>query len=975
MDTRDEVTPAAAARPPNVLLIEDDADLCRVVAALLSDAGFGIRVVYTAVAGLAEAREDQPDLILLDINLPDPDGDGLNLLARLQGAPQTAAIPVVVMSGRTDRATQTAARTAGALAFLPKPFDAEALLATVRTHAVARPSAPHASDWERAIAQGVSRLVHADLDAERVCRAVLDGSTELLSLTAATLWLAEGDWLALRLQSAIYEPLVRANPRIRIGEGLVGLVARDRRPLTVPNVSTDPRVLNRETFAALGLRGFIAVPLLHDGRLLGVLSGAGTAPGDFSAEDVQMLGALAEHAATVLAQVRLVSESERRRATAEALAALATEVSAAHEPGAVLDRILAYVKQLVDAEVAYLDVLGPPEGQTGILKLVGARGPRFAQFASRSGRGIAGWVIRHDRPFRTDDYLAEPCITHDFDDVAREEGLTAALAVPVRLRGRMVGILGAMRRDARPFTEDDERVLGQLATQASVALGNVWLYQEVARAKAQWEATADHLHDGLALIDAGRRILRINRTLATWIGRASEALTGRTLDEVLDTYASPHARARIEEAQSGGSPRLATVESAALGRTFEETLAPVAESEAGVHGLVVMLRDVTEARRMQDQLLRSEKLASLGEMLAGVAHELNNPLTGVLGFAQLLEAQVADPAHREDLRKLAQEALRAARIVQQLLRFARQHSPERRATDLNHLAAAAALAIEVECRAAGIAVETDLAPELPVSFLDPHQIQQVAVALVTNARQAMTGAGRKGRIRIATRHAGGVLELEVADQGPGIPPDILPRIFDPFFTTKAPGEGTGLGLSLCHSVVAAHGGEIWADGTAGGWTTFRVRLPVILPPAVHQAAGPLPPGSNDAALARRSIPRAAQALRVLVADDEPAIRDLATDVLTARGHAVETAPDGHVALRRLGAASFDVLLIDVRMPGLDGRATVEQLRLGDGAAPRRIVVMTGDAVRDETRQWLDATRLPVLEKPFTLEALTSAVEG
>ncbi|HEX7124891.1 MAG TPA: response regulator [Thermodesulfobacteriota bacterium] len=962
MAPRDERPPSSAPRTPNVLVIEDDVDLCRMLADGLAAAGFDVHVACTAVAGLAEAREREPDVVLLDLTLPDL--DGLSLLARLQGAERTASIPVVVVSDRADDATRSAALAAGARAFVAKPLDMGALLATLRPHLAARRADRPGPGWERAIAQGVSRLVHADLDAERVCRAVLDGAMEILSLAAATLWLVEGEWLVLRLQSAMYEPYVRAHPRIRLGEGLIGLVARDHRPLTVADVSTDLRVLNRAVFAGLGLRGFIAVPLLHDDRLLGVLSGARTTPGHFGDEDVQMLAALAEHAATVLAQVRLLGESERRRATAEALAALAAEVSAAHEPETVLDRVVAYVKQLVEAEIAYLEVLKPPEGQATILKLVGARGTRMARIAPAEGQGIDGWVMRHDRPFRTDDYLTEPRITHDFDDVVREEGVTAWAAVPLRARGRLVGVLGAVRRGPRPFTADDERMLVQLAAQTAVALDNAWLYREATRARAQWEATVDHLHEGLALVDGNRRILRINRTLASWVGRHPAELTGRVLDEVLDAYAGEEAHARLAEAQSGDGPRLATVEVPSLGRTLEETLAPVAQAAAGVQGLAVMLRDVTEARRMQEQLLRSEKLASLGEMLAGVAHELNNPLTGVLGFAQLLEAQVTDPAHREDLRKLAQEAMRAARIVQQLLRFARQHAPERRATDLNQLAAAAALAVEVEARAAGITVETDLTPDLPVSFLDPHQVQQAVVALVTNARQAMTAAGRTGRIRIATRQVAGSLELEVSDEGPGIPPNILPRIFDPFFTTKGPREGTGLGLSLCHSIVAAHGGEIWADGTPGAGATFHVRLPIMLPP-----------GSADAA-PRRPLARAAVPLRVLVADDEPAVRDLACDALAARGHQVEAVADGEAALRRLSEAPFDVLLVDIRMPGLDGRAAVERLRRPDGAgAPRRIVVMTGDSIRAETRRWIEATRLPVLDKPFTLDALAAAVEG
>jgi CheY-like chemotaxis protein len=307
-----------------VLLVEDDPVLCRALAAGLEAAGYETRVVHTAVAGLAQARDWRPDLVLLDLRLPDLDGPAL--LGRLAADPRTAGIPLVAMCREADPDSAGAARAAGAQAVLTAPFEVEEVRRTVAAQ-VARTGRPgRGSGWEGTIGQGISRLVHADLDAERVCRAVVDGAQELLDLAAASLWLVDGDELELRVETALFERLPRAHRRLRVGEGLVGAVALERRPITVDDAGQDPRVRNRALFEALGLRGFVAVPLLHEGRLLGVLSGARSAPGPFRPEDVPVLAALADHAAAVLAQARQLHESERRRRTAEALAALAAEV-------------------------------------------------------------------------------------------------------------------------------------------------------------------------------------------------------------------------------------------------------------------------------------------------------------------------------------------------------------------------------------------------------------------------------------------------------------------------------------------------------------------------------------------------------------------------------------------------------------------------------------------------------------------------
>ncbi|HWP35864.1 MAG TPA: GAF domain-containing protein, partial [Thermodesulfobacteriota bacterium] len=823
-----------AGRVPTVLFIEDDPDLCRLLTDALREAGYHVLTAHTAIAGLALARDRQPDLIVLDLRLPDL--DGLTLLGQLHADPGTARLPVFVLSSYFDPSVREICRTAGVRAYLSKPPDPRELLELVRAHVGPPPAGEQAAryrqfGWESAIVQGISRLVHAELDAARVCQAVVDGAQQLLGLKAASLWLLDGEDLELRVQSSLFESRRPLYQRIPLSDdGLLATVARERRPLTT-DAATDPRIRTRQTFEALGLRAYVGVPLLHGGRLLGVLSGARASTRPFEAEDIQMLEALAEHAAAVLAQARLLQESERRRQTAEALAALAAELSASHPLDAVLDRVLDYAQQLVAADLTCLAVQDPGAGATPLLSLRGACVRILGERTPKLEGGIVGWVLARGEPFRTADCRRDPRLAAQPEPLATVEGVRAVLAVPIRLNGRVVGVLGAMRREARGFSVEDERVLGQLAAQAAVALGNIWLYRQVAQAKQEWETTVNHMCEGLALVDAELRVLRFNRTLAGWTGRDPDTLVGQPLAAILPLYADPVGQARLARALAAGVAQTTTIEEPGSGRILEETLAPVAGADGRAAGLVVMLRDVTEARRREMQLAQTEKLAALGEMLAGVAHELNNPLTGVLGLAQLLEEREEEDSLRQDLERLAREAQRAARLVQRLLTFVHPSPPEHQPTDLNRVVQAALDLLEPACRADGIVLETQLDPALPTTWADPHQLQQVIVNLATNARQAMVSAGRTGRIRLTTRRVDGQLELAVSDQGPGIPPAVLPRIFDPFFTTKGPGEGTGLGLSLCHSIVTAHGGRIWAESPPGHGATLYVRLPIVPPPA------------------------------------------------------------------------------------------------------------------------------------------------
>jgi len=382
-------------------------------------------------------------------------------------------------------------------------------------------------------------------------------------------------------------------------------------------------------------------------------------------------------------------------------------------------------------------------------------------------------------------------------------------------------------------------------------------------------------------------------------------------------------------------------------------------------GWIEIYEDITRQRHFQSKLLQTEKMVALGQLVSGIAHELNNPLTGIMGYAQLLLGRALDPKEIAESRNIYQEAERARRIVKNLLFFARESKPERSRTDLNEIVERALALRSYELKVQNITVDTRLQANLPATLADPYQLQQVVLNLLINAEQALLQARGSGRVSIFTFSTpAGRIALEVADDGPGVPEEIASRIFDPFFSTKPPGLGTGLGLSIVYGIVKQHGGEVTLSSSPSGGARFVVELPVVRP-AELESERKIP-----ATAARRN----AKASRILVVEDEPTVARLINEVLSEEGHHVEAANDAHEGLNRLSRGSFDAIICDLRMPRLDGPGFYESLVRSGNPIKDHILFVTGDTLAKSTRDFLEPRKLPFLEKPFLVEELKLAVD-
>jgi len=380
-------------------------------------------------------------------------------------------------------------------------------------------------------------------------------------------------------------------------------------------------------------------------------------------------------------------------------------------------------------------------------------------------------------------------------------------------------------------------------------------------------------------------------------------------------------------------------------------------------------QQLQDLKRAQAQLIQAAKLSAVGQLVAGIAHEMNNPLTSVIGYAQLLQETVTDPEIKQDLARIHQDAQRSARIVRNLLTFSRQHHAQRQYASPNEALKRTLALRSFQFKMDGIEVDLDLDPNLPNTMFDVYQLQQVFLNVMNNAHDAMLRTHGGGRLSIRTSviedKGTHYVRIEFIDDGCGIPPDVMDHLFEPFFTTKDVGEGTGLGLSISYGIVQEHQGRIWAENSVDAEAP-GARVYIELPVMVTESTQPMAEAVQEEPATRMK--------RVLIVDDEEAIVSLVTRLLKRKGFAVDAATSGEGALRRLQEFKYDLIISDIKMPGMGGRLFYERVAESHPTLANRIIFSTGDVGNPETRAFLEERRNYTLNKPFNLKQIEDVVE-
>ncbi len=536
------------------------------------------------------------------------------------------------------------------------------------------------------------------------------------------------------------------------------------------------------------------------------------------------------------------------------------------------------------------------------------------------------------------------------------------VAVPVIAGEDICGaiVAGFSNEAAAKLAAETLEFAAAAVAEAAQAAGQPALTVSEAHYRALFECSAA----AAMVVDARGWIRLVNRRFEELTGYSRREVIGRMKAIVL---AAPHEWARLhmmrQRRLEGEKSVPSTYEIDYVTKTGEQRRALMSVGMVnGSRDQVVTFVDVTRERQLRRQLLQTEKSAALGQLVAGVAHEINNPLGAILGSAELAMAATSHPAVQRNLRRIIDETERCRRIVANLLSFARGRHRDLQPVDLNLIIQQVVEIEAYQMMVDDVKVRLLLDPDLPMVQADPASLQQVLLNLVVNAHQAMKQTGG-GQLTIETSLKRDKVLVSVADTGPGIPPENLTRIFDPFFTTKPPGQGTGLGLSVSLGIIQDLGGRIWAESTPGQGATFFIELPVA---KKEQPVRPAPAEAGEGPLAPTGT-------RVLIVDDEPAVRDVLESALEAAGYLVQSARDGDEALLMLRTGDFHVVVCDLRLPGVDGTRLYEMMVDERPHLARRFIFITGDTVSPETRDFLQRTGCRSLAKPFRLTQLRQVV--
>lgn len=540
---------------------------------------------------------------------------------------------------------------------------------------------------------------------------------------------------------------------------------------------------------------------------------------------------------------------------------------------------------------------------------------------------------------------------------------------PLLIDGVIIGLLECLSMQ-RPFEMRDRELLEAIASQLAQAIRNAQtnqemretslmnarLYREAEAMRAYLDAIIQNAPDVLIVCRPDMSMQPLNQEPLTALGYQRHELAGQSLLRLVPPDNRTHLTRAWLQVRQGESQRFEMD----LLRADESRFTALVSLDLipDYNEVLVVIKDVTELRRLEAQVRQHEKLAALGRLVAGAAHELNNPLAVILGLSQLQLGEDIPLSVRADLEQIERAARRAAAIVHQLRAFGQPRTLELAPLDLSLVIDETLQRLASRIAAEHVAVTVDLPPDLPRVLGELHQIEQVVFNIALNAVQALALRlpGEPRHLRFSAREDSDSVVLTIEDTGPGIAPEHLSRVFEPFFTTRDVGQGMGMGLAVVYSIVQQHRGEVWVESSQGVGTVFRVRL-LRTDETLEEESTPL-----------LAIPRN---LSVLLVEDDDLVRAMAQRALERLGCRVDAVSRGEEALARALAWNYALVITDLQMPGLDGVELYERLRVLKPSL--RWLILTGDTMGERSSAFLQRTRLPVLHKPFTHEQLMEGI--
>lgn len=815
------------------------------------------------------------------------------------------------------------------------------------------------ADRIRSVAE-VSASLHQSLRPTDAMSQAAETLRRALNVTTVRIGVVDEVWQELVFPVYRRGEEVQDGLRRPLGRGLLEEVWRTGRTWFFPSRASDEGIainlpLDREA------RCFAAVPLRTRGTVTGFIAIEDDQHDHaFEPEDVRIMEIVAQQLGVTLENLESLEEERRQRITAEWLRQMArTATDPSARPGQVFELAADAAWQGIGGLGTSVTLL-PGDGTRSVVASRGAEAPPVREGLPLTGT-VAAWMQEElGAVFISARLDRDPRIAAD---TLRPTGAVAVAAVPIWSDNRIVAVLELVRPPGVSFAVGEVERLAQIADHAGAGYQTARAGAALRESEERYRRLFSAATDAIVTLDRQGTVSSFNEAAeGLWNVRAA-TVVGLRWDQALAFDAPAAVAEQIARAMAGES---CSLEAWIRRHDGERSVVAISFSplveEGSTTAVLGIVRDVSEQRRVQSQLLQAEKMSAIGQLVGGMAHEINNPLASILVNMELLLGEAKDPSQLEILTAIKTETDRAAQIVRNLLTYVRGQGSARTVLDLRDAVRGAVALRRNQLVSSQIQVEVQL-PADPV-LVDGNKVnlQQVLMNLLINAEHAIRSHRGKGGvwIRLAVHEGLGIITVD--DDGPGIPPEFLTRIFDPFYTTKPEGEGTGLGLSVSAGIVADHHGRISAAERPGGGARFTVEFPL------HEGGQRVTPEEPVRPVAAN--PDVAKRGRILLLDDELDIRRSISRFLVKTGWQVDLADSGEEGLRLLGEGEYSVVLCDLRMPGMSGHEFYRRLQAAGSPAVDKLVFMTGDVLSPEASRFLQEAARPVLSKPFTLNDLT-----
>lgn len=712
--------------------------------------------------------------------------------------------------------------------------------------------------------------VHRSSDLKEIYDTALDLVVQLDKVNMAAIYLLDdsGENAVMQSHRNFPDDYVAHASVIPRGSGITGKVLETGQILNIEDILKSDEIGPAGKRA--GFHGVLGLPILLEGKPIGVIWFARYKEEKFTRSEVELLTTIGNQIAVAISRAKQRQELEEKNRNLSILSALAERVHRSADLGFMYETFLEVTKDLgvYDIMSLYL-VEQDDDGRRAVLKLQKGLSEDYIANASvvPESEGITWRVLKSGEPVY---YSTASGEDNPLGPAGRRLGPKAIFSMPMKYGLQTMGVIHFGSSEKASFDNSDLEIMLSLGNQMGTAIAKVKMLEE--------------------------------------------------------------ARERAIELESL----------------------------------------YTDLKLTQDQLIQSEKLASLGQLVSSIAHEINNPLTPILGYSQMLLAQPDIETEKRDrfLQVIHQSADKVRKIVENLLSFARKDKPRREYSDINEILENSIEFRRYQLNLENIEVVKNFDPDLPKTMLDSNQIQQVFTNIILNAYHAMASSrAHDGRLEIGSGlNDAGMIEVTFRDSGPGIPADIQNKIFDPFFTTKPTGVGTGLGLSVSYGIIKEHDGNIRVESEPGSGTVFTITLPVL------DIKDYLGVDKEEESVLQTGPVSPKNGRSVLIVEDEELVTALVTGILESDGYGVEVATNGEEALSRLGRIDYDFVVCDIKMPQMNGKEFFKRLKAMGTGLEGRILFITGDP-STETLDFIEETGNRFLSKPFKIEEFRDVIRN